>query len=75
MEKRAFEANFTKTVVSGQFKKYYKVFTEQSLFSYETDLPYWRMERICLSNHGTLPSDLSSTEEAKQLLNELLPGS
>ena len=24
MEKRAFEANFTKTVVSGQFKKYYK---------------------------------------------------
>ena len=69
MEKRAFEANFTKTVVSGQFKKYYKV------FSYVTDLPYWQIERICLSNHGTLPSDLSSTEEAKQLLNELLPGS
>ena len=69
MEERAFEANFTEIVVSGQFKKYYKV------FSYETDLPYWRMERICLSNHGTLPSDLLSTEEAKQLLNELLPGS
>ena len=68
LEKRAFEANFTKTVVRNNIKKYYKLFTYQEV------LPYWQMERICLSHQGTLPSDLTSTNEAKQILDELLPG-
>ena len=48
------------------YRKYLKVMKSESA------LPYWKMERACLSNHGTLPTSLTNGL-AYQILSEFFP--